>query len=218
MQTISVVLVAYLWGSLSPSFLVARWGKGIDLRCYGSGNIGSSNLGEQLGRAWTLMAGVLDLIKGFVVVFLLRVDGFDERSMMLAGLATVVGHNWSIYLGFTGGRGMATTIGILFAWDGRLALVLLGVLGAGWWMKQSAPGALSGLIMLAPGAWLLGHSPELVAACALLAFIIAVKRLEANRLPLPADTHQRRMTLLRRLWQDRDVPRDQPWQERREIQ
>ncbi len=218
MPTISLPVLAYLWGSLSPSFLVARWAGGIDLRRYGSGNVGSSNVGEQLGSAWTIGVGFLDLVKGCVPVLLLRAGGFDEGSTLLAGLATVMGHNWSLYLRFTGGRGMATTIGVLLAWDARLALLLLGALVAGGSLRASASGALIGLVLLAPGAWVLGDVPELVAACALLALLIAVKRLEANRLPLPADSRQRRMVLLRRLWQDRDVPRDQPWQERRRIE
>ncbi len=217
MPTISLLVLAYLWGSLSPSFLVARWTKGIDLRRYGSGNVGSSNVGVQLGPVWTLGVGFLDLLKGFLPLFLLRIGGFDLESTVIVGLATVVGHNWSLYLRFAGGRGMATSIGLLGAWDARLAILLLSALAVGWLMNESAPSALIGLVLLAPGAWVLRDPSELVVGCALLALVIAVKRLEANRLPLPTDRRQRRVVLVRRLWEDRDVPRDRPWQEREQI-
>jgi glycerol-3-phosphate acyltransferase PlsY len=212
-----LIVASYLWGSLSPSFFVARGLKGIDLRQYGSANVGSSNLGEQLGRAWMFAIGTVDLVKGLVPVVLARVWGFDLGTIAWVGLATVIGHNWSPYLGFKGGRGMAATIGVLFAWDVRLAVVLLLVIAIGWAIKQGAPSSIVGLILLAPSARAMGDMPEIVLACVLLTTIIAIKRLEANRLPLPHDPREKRAVLLRRLWMDRDVPPAQPWQERKQI-
>jgi len=212
-----LILASYLWGAISPAYIVTRWQRGIDLRRYGSGNVGSSNVGEQLGRAWTIAVGTLDLIKGFVPAGLARGWGFDPGVVALAGLAVVIGHNWSIYLGFKGGRGMAATIGALLAWDVRIVLLLLFIIAVGWIVKQSAPGVAIGLISLAPSGWLLGDPPETVLACASLTLVIAIKRLEANRLPLPKDSQEKRAVLLRRLWMDRDVPPGQPWQERGKI-
>jgi glycerol-3-phosphate acyltransferase PlsY len=213
-----LLVLAYLWGSLSPAFFVAYRFAGIDLRQYGSGNVGSSNVGEQLGRVWTAGVGFLDLVKGFVPAMLARAFGFDLQTIALVGIATVVGHNWSLYLRFRGGRGIAATIGVLFAWDVRLALSLLVLFALSVWLKQSAPGALIGMLLLAPGAWWLGDAPEIVLACAALAVLVVLKRLEANGLPLPRGARARSAVLLRRIWQDRDVPPNQPWEERRRIQ
>ncbi len=217
MQTISLALVAYLWGSLSPSFIVVRWKEGIDLRRYGTGNVGSSNVGEQLGWTWTIGVGCLDLLKGMAPALLARLWGFDLATGAVLGIATVIGHNWSVFLGLKGGRGLAPAVGVLIAWDARLAAILLAVLAIGWLLNESAPGALMGLVLLMPATWLLREPAEIIAGCALVSIVIAVKRLEANRLPLPNDARQRQIVLLRRFWQDRDVPRDQPWQERRRI-
>lgn len=211
------VLACYLWGSISPSYIVTRRQKGIDLRRYGSGNVGSSNVGEQLGRAWTIAIGFLDWLKGLVPVAIATIWGFDSNVVVLAGLATVIGHAWSLYLNFKGGRGMATTVGLLFALDVRLALTLLVFIAIGWVVKRSAVGAFVGLIVLAPAAWIFRDAPAFVIGGALLALIIAIKRLEANRLPLPLDPQEKRAVLWRRLWMDRDVPRGQEWQEREEI-
>jgi glycerol-3-phosphate acyltransferase PlsY len=219
MHSIDLILLvlAYLWGSLSPAFFVAYRVARIDLRQFGSGNVGSSNVGEQLGRAWIIVVGFLDLVKGFLPSMLVRAWGFDLQMVVLVGIATVIGHNWSLYLRFRGGRGIAATIGVLLAWDVRLALGLLVLFALSSWLKQSAPGALIGLIFLVLGAWLLGDAPEIVLACAAVAILVLMKRLEANRLPLPRGTRARSAVLLRRIWQDRDVPPDQPWEERRRI-
>ena len=172
-SAIGLILAGYLLGSLSPSFLAARALKGIDLRRYGSGNVGSSNVGIQLGRAWTIALGVGDLLKGFLPCALARVWGFDWGIVALAGIAAVIGHDWSLYLGFTGGRGMATMIGALCAWDARLVIALLCVIAIGWRMKQSAIGSMVALILLAPSAWILRDPPEIIWGCALIALIIA---------------------------------------------
>jgi glycerol-3-phosphate acyltransferase PlsY len=212
-----LIAASYLWGAISPSFIAARALKGIDLRHYGSGTVGGSNVGEQMGLAWMIAVGAADLLKGFLPIVLARAWGLDSWTVASVGIATVIGHNWSLYLGFKGGRGMGTTVGVLFAWDARLALVLLFVLAVGWLTRQGAPSSAVGLLLLAPGAWGMGDIPEIVFACALLALIIAIKRLEANRLPLPQDAREKRAVLLRRLWMDRDVPRDQAWEERKRI-
>jgi glycerol-3-phosphate acyltransferase PlsY len=175
-------------------------------------------VGQQLGRAWTIAIGFLDWLKGIIPITLASVWGFDDSALVLAGLATVIGHDWSIYLNFKGGRGMATTVGLLFALDARLALTLLFFIAIGWMVKRSAIGAFVGLLLLAPAAWLFRDAPAFVVGSALLALIIAIKRLEANRLPLPPEPQEKRAVLWRRLWMDRDVPPGQAWQERGKIQ
>lgn len=216
-DAVALILASYLWGSISPAYIVTRWRKGIDLRRRGSGNVGSSNVGEQLGHAWTMAIGFLDLVKGFMPITLAFAWGFDSSVVMLAGLATVCGHDWSLYLNLKGGRGMAVTMGLLFALDVRLALMLLFFIVLGWALKLSALGAFFGLILIAPLAWFLGDTLAVVSGGALLALIIAIKRLEANRLPLPREADEKRAVLWRRLWMDRDVARDQPWQERGQL-
>ncbi len=110
---------------------------------------------------------------------------------------------------------MATALGVLFAWDVRLPILLLLVMAVGQAFKRGALASVVGLALLAPGAWLVGDVAEIVAACALLTLLIAFKRLEANRLPLPQDPRAKRAVLWRRLWMDRDVTPDQPWEKRK---
>lgn len=216
-DSLVVIGASYLWGSISPAYLVARIKKGIDLRQYGTGTVGGSNVGKQIGVAWMFAVGALDVLKGLLPPALMRGWGFEPGIVIAGSLATVIGHNWSAYLGFKGGRGIGTTVGMLLAWNMWLALVLLFALAIGLILKQGAPSTASGLILLAPIASVIGDAPETVWGCALLALIIFLKRLEANRLPLPRDTKEKRAVLWRRLWLDRDIASDQLWQARGRI-
>lgn len=212
------MLAAYAWGSLAPTYVVARWSRGIDLRNYGSGNVGGMNLGVLLGKKWAVAIGALDWAKGLIPALLARLAGWDWPSVVLVSLAAVLGHNWSLYLGFKGGRGIAVTIGLLFAWDWRLALLFLASITIGWVTNYGPQSCLLALVLLVPAAWLIAAPLELVWGSAALLGIAIVKRLEANRLPLPSATREKRRVLLRRLWLDRDIESDRAWQERGEIQ
>lgn len=217
MLTIEVLLFclgAYLWGSLSPSYLIARWRWGIDLRHYGSGNVGSSNVGEQLGLAWKIIAGLADVLKGFVPAAMARWLGLDLTSVVLISLATLIGHNWSLYLGFCGGRGIAVTLGLLCVWDLRLLLFLLVSFALPHALGWGGLISMLALALLAPVAWGLQAPLTVIIGSGLIAMLVALKRLEANRLPLPADAKEKRAVLWRRLWLDRDVPPDLPWEKR----
>lgn len=215
--SLALVLASYLLGSIPPAFLAARLRKGIDLRRYGSGNVGSSNLGKQLGSAWAVGSGSVDFAKGLLPVVLAQYWGFDLSVSGQAGVAAVIGHDWSLYIGFKGGRGMGTAIGVLTALDIRLAILFLAVLAIAWVARQGATGSAVALLLLAPAAWLLGDPGYIAATCLMIALVIALKRMEANGLPLPSGARQRWVVLFRRLWMDRDVPPGQPWEDRERI-
>jgi glycerol-3-phosphate acyltransferase PlsY len=221
MPTISaavLIFAAYLWGSISPADLIARRRRGIDLRHYGSGNVGASNVGEQLGLTWKIVAGLADVLKGLMPAAVARWLGFDLIIVVLAGLATLVGHNWSIFLGFTGGRGIAAALGVLCVWDLRLVALVLLLFAIAEVTQRGGLISLLALALLAPAATALGDPLPLVAGGVVVVLLVTLKRLEANRLPLPLDRRARRAVLWRRLWWDRDVPADQPWEKRRRFE
>jgi hypothetical protein len=91
LETLVMILMGYLWGSLSPTHFVARWRKGIDLRAYGSGNVGGMNLGVLLGKQWAVAIGALDWAKGLLPALVARLAGADWTSVVLISLATVLG-------------------------------------------------------------------------------------------------------------------------------
>lgn len=112
-QYVLVILAGYLLGSLPFGYLVGR-AKGIDVREYGSGRTGGTNVLRSAGK---LAAGITifgDLAKGVVAVLLGRVLLGSEAAAALAGVGAVVGHNWSVFIGFRGGAGTGTSMGGYF--------------------------------------------------------------------------------------------------------
>jgi glycerol-3-phosphate acyltransferase PlsY len=111
----------YLLGSIPTGYLMAR-SRGLDIRQHGSGNIGATNVLRVMGRNWGLAAFACDFLKGFLPLFLLRHFEFPDDSrwttallLVLCGLAAILGHNYTPWLGFKGGKGVATTGGVLTA-------------------------------------------------------------------------------------------------------
>ena len=106
-----ILPVAYVLGSIPWGFLIALAAKGVDIRQYGSGRIGTSNVFRTAGGPFAVLALVLDLSKGLLAVFLARVVADTSAVEVAAGLMALAGHNWSLFLGFKGGRGIATGLG-----------------------------------------------------------------------------------------------------------
>ncbi|HLN28611.1 MAG TPA: glycerol-3-phosphate 1-O-acyltransferase PlsY [Gemmataceae bacterium] len=114
-----VILAAYLVGSIPFGYLIARW-RGVDIFLEGSGNIGATNVGRVLGRRFGILVFLLDFAKGAVPVGVARwITGAEGTAFpedlveVLAGLAAFLGHLFSIYLRFRGGKGVATAAGVV---------------------------------------------------------------------------------------------------------
>lgn len=108
-------IISYLIGSIPTAYLFGRWLKGIDIRQHGSGNIGATNAFRVLGKGWGTVILILDIAKGIIAVTLvgdaLQLTVLGRR--LLLALAVVCGHNWTIFLQFKGGKGIATSLGVL---------------------------------------------------------------------------------------------------------
>jgi glycerol-3-phosphate acyltransferase PlsY len=107
------ILVSYLLGSITFSYVVGKWFKGIDIRQHGSGNAGATNTLRVLGVGPAILVLVLDLLKGVLAVWGGKWFAPDDLWVaVVCGLMVVAGHNWPIFFGFKGGKGIATTIGV----------------------------------------------------------------------------------------------------------
>lgn len=114
MKVLGAILLGYLIGSIPIGYLVVYKWHGLDIRTYGSGNIGFTNVFRTVGIYPGIIVLVGDIGKGIMGVVIGKWLG-GEVVGMLGGLAAIVGHNWSLYLGFSGGRGVATGAGVFFA-------------------------------------------------------------------------------------------------------
>ncbi len=129
----TIVLICYLIGSIPFGFLIAKCA-GVDIRTLGSGNIGATNVVRSLGKKYGYPVFLLDFLKGFAAVKLAELIGSRPEtnlSMELAGIVggicSVVGHSYPIWLGFKGGKGVATSGGVVFGLMPMVALIAAGV-------------------------------------------------------------------------------------------
>ncbi len=110
-QAIAFAVGSYLFGSISFSLVLGRLLRGMDIREYGSGSTGSTNTLRTLGPRVAATVFVLDLLKGVLPVLLAKYVSDDARLQVVAALAAILGHDFPVYHGFRGGRGVATSMG-----------------------------------------------------------------------------------------------------------
>ena len=164
MSLVLGALIGYLLGAVPFGLLVGRVTRGIDLREYGSHRTGATNALRTLGLRAAALVFLLDVGKGVAAVLVVRLvfgdDPMVEWAAALAGFAAIVGHNWSAFIGFTGGRGVATSAGALGAMSPITILVLAPiVVGLIWRTRYVSLGSITGGL-LAPVItallWLIG--------------------------------------------------------------
>jgi glycerol-3-phosphate acyltransferase PlsY len=214
-KSILLIITAYLLGSISPSYLATRWFKGFDLRRYGSGTVSGSMVWEHVARWAIVPVGLFDIGKAAFPVW----SGLQMKLGMpvavVAGLSAVAGHNWSMYLHCTGGRGLSPMMGIwlvIFPWGFPW---MLGFLTAGWVLGDSAPWALASLVTLPFFAFSIGGPAIVKPTTAGFLLLTLMKRLEANGRPLPTSGSKRQRVILYRLLLDRDIRCHADWIKRK---
>jgi glycerol-3-phosphate acyltransferase PlsY len=134
MAPLFTLLVGYLLGSIPSGYLAGRWLKGVDIRSLGSGSTGATNVLRQFGKGPALVVFLVDVLKGAAAVrlamALLQSDGASPISdwwVVAAGLAALAGHIWPVWLGWRGGKAVATGLGMLLGLVPAVGLACFGV-------------------------------------------------------------------------------------------
>lgn len=173
-----LLFAAYVLGSIPFAQILARL-NGVDLRSVGSGNVGAGNLTREVGLGWGIAAAILDGLKGFIPVWIALQFGLGPGASGLAGVAAVIGHNWSLIMRGRSGRGLATAFGILLALHPPLIVWTTGWAIAGW----KIGGGLGGLVgwgLLPAVAVLLGAPVTESFVLLLLSTILIGRRMQGN--------------------------------------
>lgn len=126
--TIVLVAVCYLIGSINSSILISRIVTGKDIRESGSGNAGATNMLRTMGKKYAVITLVIDILKGVVAILLAKLAihyGSSGASEYIAGVAAVLGHNFPIFFGFRGGKGVATSLGVILLLDWKIGIIVL---------------------------------------------------------------------------------------------
>lgn len=185
-------VAAYIVGAIPVGFLVARIFGVADIRRHGSGTIGATNVLRTAGRLPAVVTLVGDVVKGALAVELAgRVGGGGARALALGAVAAVVGNCWSIFLGFRGGKGVATGLGALLRLAPLATLAALPVfLVVVATTRYVSLGSLLGAACVPFGALVLG-APRAVTAAAVGVTAIVVLRHRENIVRLRAGTERR---------------------------
>jgi acyl phosphate:glycerol-3-phosphate acyltransferase len=170
-------VVSYLLGSIPTGYLVAK-AKGVDIRAVGSGNIGATNVFRILGKTAGIFVLLVDALKGFAACRLVAFgpEAPSEAHQMVAGLSAILGHNYTCWLRFKGGKGVATTAGVLLALAPigfAVALTtFLIVLGLSRYVSLSS---ISAAVVLPFGVWLAGGTTRMIGLMSLLSAMVIYK-------------------------------------------
>jgi glycerol-3-phosphate acyltransferase PlsY len=179
-STIVILVVGYLLGSIPFAYLLARRHRGIDLRLAGSGNVGAANLLRNTTKKIGVSAMALDMGKGIATVLVARQIEPGAAAPAVAGIAAVLGHIYPVWLGFRGGKGVATTCGV-FVILAPVATAIASVLFVltVWWTRYVSLGSVVASAMLAPLAYFTG-SPAIIVVGAVIVAAVVIERHRSN--------------------------------------
>lgn len=216
-EFVLLLVGAYLFGSVPAAYLAAKWSRGIDIRKYGSGNVGATNLLGLTSKWIAIVVIIFDLGKGMAVVWAAQLIGLDIAQQVTAGLVVIIGHNWPVFLRFNGGRGLLTILGIalflplvngLIPWE---IIAFLALAAVGLFIIHSMPlGTGAGIVAMPLVSWGLGEPPAMTLGFLAMFLIMFIRRLTAPKTSVTASVPPGQL-LLNRLLFDRDIRDRKAW-------
>lgn len=174
---IGLALLAYVIGSIPSGLIIGKLFFDTDVRLYGSKNIGATNTYRVIGLKAALPVFLCDVLKGAIGVLLFSSSG--PMYMLLGGILAMVGHNWSLFLGFKGGRGVATGLGVLIALSPLVALISFAIWGViVYFTKLVSLGSIIAAVVAPFLMWFTNESIWFVVFNAIAALFVVVRHRE----------------------------------------
>ena len=212
-----LILAAYLLGSVPAAYIAAKLSRGIDIRRFSDGNVGASNLLRITSKQVAIPVIIFDLGKGIVMVWAAQLVGLGVAQQVTVGLATIIGHNWPVFLRFSGGKGLLTTLGLalilplinnLVPWGivAFLAIMAIALLA----LHTTPLGMLAGIAALPLVSWGFGEPFPLTLGFLAMFLIMVLRRLTAPRTSFSASETTGQL-LVNRLLFDRDIRDGKAW-------
>lgn len=189
MKELLLIIFAYLIGSIPTALLVSKRFFGIDIRDYGSGNMGATNTFRVLGSRYGTMVMVIDILKGMAAVMLYNLLPFylnhdlERTNLMLGlGLAAVAGHIFPVFAGFRGGKGVATLLGMVLAIQPVIAISCIGIFTVVLYLTRyvSLSSILAAIALPICVLWIWNENEVLYRVFALIVAILVVLTHQKN--------------------------------------
>lgn len=161
-----IVVLGYFLGSLPAAYIAGRIFSGVDIRQVGDENMGAANVFRQISPGVGVAVGIIDAGKGALAVLIAQAASLPQVVVLGAGAAAVIGHNWPVFIGFRGGRGVSTTIGVLLAVITQPMLIVAGPALLALFIKRNVTLACAVLFIplslvcwwVERSGWLVGYS------------------------------------------------------------
>ena len=222
-----LLIGTYLLGAFPTAYVCVKLVSGADIRKIGTGNVGSSNVARTTSIWLAIAVGLFDMGKGTLAVFIAYWLGMNAWQMMAIGFMIVAGHNWSVFIGFHGEKGMITTLGVIFAISPLLGLLILIIVYFPAIVKQMALGVLACFVALPLLNWFawewfasarFGSDDKVAVTVGMfcIALMGAAKRLIGHRVAISRDVPMSKL-LLNRLLFDRDIRNRREWIDRASV-
>ncbi|MFC2013261.1 glycerol-3-phosphate acyltransferase [Chloroflexota bacterium] len=214
---IMIVVAAYLVGAIPAAYLAGKWLRGVDLRRHGSGNVGATNLAALTSKTVAVPVIIFDLSKGALMVLVAHLLHMGIVTEVAVGLAAIIGHNWSVFLRFGGGRGLLTAIGVALMlpmlngsppWAIIITLTIVAIMVK---TTRNAPlGTGTGPLVLPFLGWGLGDPLPVVLSYVTIFLISVMKRLAGPRAAIAGSLSYKQL-FINRLVFDRDIRDRNAW-------
>jgi len=212
-----LTVAAYLLGSVPSAYLAGKLSRGIDIRQYGSGNVGTSNLLKFTSKKVVIPVIIFDVGKGMLMVWAAQLAGLGTVQQVTIGLAAIIGHNWPVFLRFNGGRGGLTLLGVTLILAPKLVLILLAITLIFGIFHQLALGTILTVAALPVFTWFLsrplgvtGDILPLSLGFTAVFLVTVIRRLTVPRTSLSASVPTDQLVVNRLLF-DRDIRDREAW-------
>lgn len=194
-----VIVISYLIGSIPNGLFVGKLVGGVDLRQFGSKNIGATNAFRVLGPWPALVVFITDAAKGIAGVYLGDQLIGSPIALLAGGIAAIAGHNWSIFLGFKGGRGVATGLGVIAMLSPKVTLVVFVIWAAiVYFTRYVSLGSIVAAALVPVSMWLFGEIREFLIFGVIAAlFVIIRHRPNIERLLKGEDARKQKLSTKR---------------------
>lgn len=185
---IAIGLISYLIGSINSSILISKAVTGKDIRKSGSGNAGATNMLRTMGKKYASITLIIDILKGVVALIIARLMqglGVEPWAEYIAGVCVVLGHNFPVFFGFKGGKGVATSLGVVMMLDWKIGLavliIALAVMATTRYVSLGSIIAAVTFIVLQIAVMLISGNFNLVSfVCVMILGILLIVRHSAN--------------------------------------
>ncbi len=223
-EFVLLLVGGYLLGSIPAAYLAARWSQGVDIRQYGSGNVGAANLFRLTSKRIGIAVSIFDIVKGMPLVCVAHFLDMGIAEQAAIGVAAIIGHNWSVFLRFNGGRGMMTTLGVAFIlplinwsvpWETIIAVAICFI---GAFVIHNVPLGIGAAVAQAPlVSWIADRPLEMTWGFLAMFLIMVIRRLTAPKTSLTASVSFGQL-MVNRLLFDRDIRDREAWLRRQPLQ